>query len=314
MRGCGRGRELKEIQPRHEVAPVLSLASVSPAPFGLIEFSGPERNDFLNRLLSNEMRLAPGAACAAYFLNVQGRPLIQFWAFQTTDSTWLVCPAEQTTRAMEELDALHFGEKLRMSDRTAEWHSTLLLGAGRRDWILENLGLTCDQRWAAVAAPDILWCVFPWLASGSELIWSKQPLVPVGAPLTPDVLLLERIQAARPLPSDWGEKTLFLEVADADDYVDGKGCYPGQEVVARTLHRGHVNRHLGVIHGEGPPPAPEARLRAADKEVGWVTTAAPSPAGWYALAYVRREVAEPGTQLQLESGQTCHVLSPRREA
>lgn len=293
---------------------MLGLCSLSPAPFGLIEFTGPERNDFLQRLLTNEVRLQAGQACPAYFLNVQGRPLLQLWVFQSADSTWVVCPKEQTERALQEFDALHFGEKLRMVDRSEEWHAQLIVGAGRREWIRDEVGLLCDEPWALREKSYALWCVFPWLASGSDLLWTKQPLPQAGAPLSEDQLELEQIQARRPGPADWGEKTMFLEVAEPEEYVDGKGCYPGQEVVARTLHRGHINRHIQVVNGTGPRPAGGAKLLREQKEVGWISRSTEGSGGWFALAYLRTEASEPGTELQLEGGQVCLVVEPRREA
>lgn len=78
-----------------------------------------------------------------------------------------------------------------------------------------------------------------------------------------------------------------------------KGCYTGQEVVARIHYRGHVNRHLRGLRfpdGRGEP-APETTLYDGAKEVGRVTSGAVSPRlGPIALGYVRREI-EPGSSL-----------------
>jgi folate-binding protein YgfZ len=67
-----------------------------------------------------------------------------------------------------------------------------------------------------------------------------------------------------------------------------KGCYPGQEPVARQHYRGKVNRRLRVLEVEGDPPAPETPVTLGDKEVGRVTSAVPG----VALAYVRTEVPD----------------------
>jgi folate-binding protein YgfZ len=80
-----------------------------------------------------------------------------------------------------------------------------------------------------------------------------------------------------------------------------KGCYTGQEVLARIHYRGHVNRHLRGIHLVGPttgiPIAPGDELTLDGKIIGTVTSAALSPVhGWIGLGYVRREV-EPGTEV-----------------
>jgi tRNA-modifying protein YgfZ len=79
-----------------------------------------------------------------------------------------------------------------------------------------------------------------------------------------------------------------------------KGCYIGQEPVARLHYRGHANRGLRRIVLDGPPPPPGTPVALAGREVGRVTSAAPSPdAGRaVALAIVRREV-EPGDRVDV---------------
>ena len=70
-----------------------------------------------------------------------------------------------------------------------------------------------------------------------------------------------------------------------------KGCYPGQEPVARQRHRGKVNRRLRVLEVAGAAPAPEAAVVFEGKDVGRVTSAVPG----LALAYVRVEVPDDAT-------------------
>jgi folate-binding protein YgfZ len=67
-----------------------------------------------------------------------------------------------------------------------------------------------------------------------------------------------------------------------------KGCFPGQEPIARQRYRGKVNRRLRVLDVDGEPPAPETPVRLGDKDVGRVTSAVPG----LALAYVRVEVPD----------------------
>lgn len=291
----------------------IECGSIPNPPFGLIEFTGVERNDFLNRLLSNDMLLKPAQATSAYYLSVQGRPLARFWVFQWYESTWLVCPQSLTESSLQELDKMHFGEKLRMFDRSTVWRSQLLVGGGRHAWLGDRLGHQPPTLpFGFCQTDEILWCRFPFLASGSDLIWSKKELI-TDLPDWTGRFEFERIQAGRPWPVDWGEKTMLLEVAESDDYLDGKGCYPGQEVVARTLHRGHINRHTTCVEGPLPPLSPGTRLLREGKEMGWISSAVEDDRNAYALAFLRREVWEPGTELQREDGGCVTVRAPRRE-
>ena len=88
-----------------------------------------------------------------------------------------------------------------------------------------------------------------------------------------------------------------------------KGCYPGQEPVARIHYRGHPNRGLRVLVLEGDePPAYDAELSLDGKVVGRVTSAAPDPDhGVVALAFVRREV--PADAVLDLSGRPARQLS-----
>jgi tRNA-modifying protein YgfZ len=99
-----------------------------------------------------------------------------------------------------------------------------------------------------------------------------------------------RIEAGTPR---WGfeidERVLPAEAGLVERAVSfSKGCYPGQEPIARLHYRGHVNRRLRVLEVEGDPPAPGAEIRLGEKVVGRVTSAVPGRA----LGYVRAEVAD----------------------
>jgi tRNA-modifying protein YgfZ len=141
-------------------------------------------------------------------------------------------------------------------------------------------------------------------ASAVDEVWRRVTAagaVPAGH-ATLDVL---RIEAGRPR---WGaelvETTIPLEAGLRDRAIsESKGCYTGQEVIVRILHRGHVNWLLrGVLLGDAPAPAPDAELvgEADGKRLGRITSAAWSPkhGQTLALAFVRREV-EPPASLRL---------------
>jgi aminomethyltransferase len=84
----------------------------------------------------------------------------------------------------------------------------------------------------------------------------------------------------------------------------------GQEIVERARSRGHVNWKLsGLIVHASSAPAPGEKLRATEKEIGEITSACVSPTlgKTIAMAYLRREVTEPGTKLTLASGAEAEV-------
>jgi tRNA-modifying protein YgfZ len=90
-----------------------------------------------------------------------------------------------------------------------------------------------------------------------------------------------------------------------------KGCYPGQEPVARQRHRGRVNRTLRVLElADGELPAHDAELTLEGKVVGRVTSAVRDGERIAALAYVRREVPD-DAELSVDGSRAAHQVSPR---
>jgi folate-binding protein YgfZ len=103
--------------------------------------------------------------------------------------------------------------------------------------------------------------------------------------------------------ADMDEKTIPLEANLQRAIHYQKGCYIGQEVIARATFRGHVNRHLVGLRFAGPAPAPRAELFTGDRRVGWVTSVVESPRlGTIGLGYAHRDVGQPGTELALAGG------------
>ncbi len=130
-----------------------------------------------------------------------------------------------------------------------------------------------------------------------------QALVDAGAePAGHATLEVLRIEAGRPR---WGTEltgaVIPLEAGLGERAIsETKGCYTGQEVIVRILHRGHVNRHLRRLElGDRPAPCPGTELfRGEDgKGMGHITSSCHSPAAGQtvALGYVRREIEPPGT-------------------
>src|SRR5262249_21775665 len=91
-----------------------------------------------------------------------------------------------------------------------------------------------------------------------------------------------------------------------------KGCYVGQEIVERARSRGHVNWKLvGILIDAPQAPARGEKIEADGKPVGELTSSCVSPTlgKTIAMAYVRREVSEPGTRLTLASGLAAQTAS-----
>jgi folate-binding protein YgfZ len=128
-----------------------------------------------------------------------------------------------------------------------------------------------------------------------------------GAASVPDdAITAARIEVAYPVFSvDMTDETIPLEAGIESRAISfTKGCYVGQEVIIRVLHRGHgrVAKKLVSIRIDGQRPEHGAKLYAGDREIGWVTSAAESPrSGTIALCYAQRDFVAPGTPLEVET-------------
>jgi tRNA-modifying protein YgfZ len=132
-------------------------------------------------------------------------------------------------------------------------------------------------------------------------------------PTTADVL---RVEAGVPLfGRDMDGETIPLEAGIEERAISfTKGCYVGQEVIIRVLHRGHgrvAKRLVGLVLDSADAPAPGVILQADGKDVGAITSSAISPAIGrpIALAYVKRDFTAPGTKVATADGVSADVVA-----
>jgi folate-binding protein YgfZ len=140
-----------------------------------------------------------------------------------------------------------------------------------------------------------------------EALWQHRDACEARAVGT-EALEVLRIEAGVPLfGRDMSEETIPIEANLLEAISYTKGCYIGQEVIARIDARGHVNRKLVGLLLEGSTlPQHGARIDTPEREVGWITSTAFSLALQQpiALGYVRREAFTTGTRLQVQANGT----------
>jgi folate-binding protein YgfZ len=223
---------------------------------GYVAVSGPEAADFLERMLSNEVAsLEPGGARQALLLTPKGRIVAPLRVVRESgDAFLLITEAELAEPVAAALARARFAAKCEIEIRP--YQGWLRLGPGEGVPV-EDYGVEAHEGW------------------GEEAVEGAGP----------EELEALRIEAGTPA---WG-KELDETVLPAEAGLDEthisftKGCYPGQEPVARLHYRGHPNRHLRVLKIDA---SPGDELVYEGKVVGRVTSAVPGKA----LGYVRREV------------------------
>ena len=285
---------------------------------GVLEVTGRDRAVFLHAMLSNDVKsLAAGHGCAATFLDVHGKVQAVLVVLALEDRMLLLTPPGLATPTLEALDKYLFSEKASFRDATGEFALLMLAGpeapqtAARlattappeAAWshttgTIDGLGVRLVRGDGETGEPEV------WVIAGAaehDRLW--RAAVAAGArPVGPTAWESLRVEAGTPaFGRDVDASVLLPEVAGFERLVSyTKGCYIGQEVVVRIRDRGHVNRHLRglVLEGDAIPPS-DSPVIADGAEIGRVTSAAWSPGlkRPIALAYVRRQHAEPGTPL-----------------
>jgi folate-binding protein YgfZ len=125
-----------------------------------------------------------------------------------------------------------------------------------------------------------------------------------------DAIEAARIENATPVFGiDMNTDTIPLEAGIESSAISfTKGCYVGQEIIIRVMHRGHgrVAKKLVTLRIEGDPPAAGAQISADAKALGHITSSARSPRGGaIALGYVHRDYLAPGTQVMVTDGEVA---------
>jgi len=264
----------------------LSTLQTAERPRAYVSVNGPDAGSYLNRMVSNEVEDLPvGDAREALLLTAKARiiaPLV-VWR-RGADDYLLLTEPEAGDRLVRELVRFRFAAKCEIGRE--EHRSVVLLGAGE---------LVLNQHKVVLPTAD-------YGVPAVELIDGEQPAD--ADPVGDDELERLRILARTPrLGRELDDRVMPAEAGLEERAISfTKGCYPGQEPVARLHYRGRANRGLRVLTVEGDSlPVYDAELVLDGKVVGRVTSAAPDPErGVVALAYVRREVP---VDVELELGE-----------
>jgi len=245
---------------------------------GVLKVTGPDRLEFLQGMCTADVKkLAPGAHAYAAFLTNKGAMVADGRVWNRGEDAVIDAEPGFIGAVRDYLQKYLVSEDAEISD-------------------------AADL--AVVTAPTE-----HLLVPRSDLQGTLEKLIASGATLA-GFDAWERARVERGAPrygQDMDDKTIPLEAGLKQAISYDKGCYVGQEVVARATFRGHVNRQLQRLAFEGTPPAPGAVLRSGDKEVGRVTSVvkAPDDHGWIGLGYVHRDATD--SPLALDGGGAVRI-------
>ncbi|MFQ5828594.1 MAG: aminomethyltransferase family protein [Candidatus Methylomirabilia bacterium] len=290
---------------------------------GKLEVTGRDRVSFLQGMVTNDLAArSPGQACPAAFLDAQGKIQALLTVLVLEDRLLIELPPGLTEKTLRTLDKFLIREKVVFTDVTEAFQVIAIHGpaaarvlgrltgseatlepfqhvegavAGIPVWFcrVDEFGVPGYQCWVTAERGAELW---------RQLLERGRPhgLVPVGT----TALAVLRVEAGIPsFGHDVDGSTLLMEAPLEHLVSYTKGCYIGQEVVARIKYRGHVNRFLTGLTLEGERvPASGALVLTDGSEVGHVTSAIRSLAldQTIALAMLRREQQAAGTPVTVK--------------
>jgi len=299
---------------------------------GRLWLSGPDRATYLQGLLTNDVKaVGAGEGCYAAYLTPQGRMISDMRLHELGDGLLMTLPASTVDVVRDRLERFTFAEDVAVEDRTASSAQVGLHGPAAATWLehalepapgagpVANLRLFQSVR-RRLAGAEVIVAATDELGGGFDLFTqagapaATRALEAAGFVEAPrEVAEVLRVEAGLPeFGVDMDEETIPLEAGIEHRAISlTKGCFVGQEVIIRVLHRGHgrVARHLvGLTIGAGADPAyvpaAGAELHAENRQVGRITSAVQSPAlsCTVALGYVHRDFVEVGTRLRLAHG------------
>lgn len=291
-----------------------SLALADGSDRGLIRMQGADLIDFLQRTLSSDLaKLVVGSGQWSSLLDGKGHWISDLLLFRQPDKDGqpvilIDCPHDRVATLLQRIDMMHFGEAITFEEVTAA--RLLTLGPGSQ-------AVEFGVELATEVGEDCLWISRP-----DRGVLCRELIGPLGAvracaerlhaegavPTGWVALDILRVEAAQPRwGTDFDEESILPETGEWQRASLAKGCYAGQEVVAKVDTYGEAPRQLILLDfGEHVQPLRGATLRdAEDRPVGSVTSWVWSPLRDRAigLGIVKRRALREGSELHTISGE-----------
>jgi folate-binding protein YgfZ len=291
---------------------------------GRLRFVGADAASFLQALLTNDvLHLTKGQGVYATYLTPQGRTIADIEVLQRDDALLGIVPDDMGPALAERFDRLVFSEDVAVTDESGAWTEIAVTGGQAAGLVaaalaMDSAALTSLPELSqidsgsgfVVRGGDSPWPMFRVTVPAADRDRTVQAIESAGVRAMSESLAETlRVEAGRPV---WGREltsdTIPLEAGLLDRAIStSKGCYVGQEIIIRILHRGGgrvAKRLMKLVFDPDvtEPPAAGAVVTAAGHTVGHVTSAVFSPASnrVIALAYVHRDASEVGTTLAID--------------
>jgi folate-binding protein YgfZ len=283
----------------------------------VVRLTGPDRVSFLQGMVTQDVEKLPeGSVADAALLTPKGAMVADARVVKRADDFLLLTEPGFGPVVRGGLERYLISEDAELSDVTAEFGQLSLVGPEAEALAARALGLPAAN--GDALRPFDAGGTTGWALPQGLLLPGVDLLVPTAAlggvfdrlleagatPVGFGALEVLRVERGTPrFGVDMDERTIPLEANLQRAIHYQKGCYIGQEVIARATFRGHMNRHLVGLRFAGALPEPRTELFVGDRRVGWVTSVVDSPRlGPIGLGYAHRDVEQPGTRFTLPGG------------
>jgi aminomethyltransferase len=290
---------------------------------GRIELLGADRQRFANAYLTCEVKsLAPGSGAYGFFTNPQGRILSDAVLLAQEDRLWVEVGPDQTRPLTEHLKKYILADRVEV--RPLEDMVPVSLIGPRSTEVLGAASDLPDGAWAhgrrmvlgtevrlQRGGPAVPWDYTLWV-SASIAPHLIESLLELDGVRQAGIEALEALRVEKGIPRfgvDYGPDNFPQETGLEEAVSYTKGCYLGQEVVARIHYRGGVQKMIRGLVFDGEAPESGAALLAEGREAGTVASVVRSPALGrpIGLSILHRRAAAPGTRLEVAAGGTAEV-------
>lgn len=256
----------------------------------------------------------------ALWLTPKGKILGESWVLKDQADAWWLWSAHTDGEALRaRLEDFIIADDVTVEAEETRWRQTTLAGPNAADWLRQTLNGApppSPGAWAALGGGIVfagrrgLSQTWEWLCPEESATAGPRPPDTLGT-LTEEDLRAARISAGVPaIPEEFGPQDLPQEAGLETVAVSfNKGCYLGQEVMARLHAMGQVRRRLVRIVGAAPAPAAGAEIRQNGKRVGEIrAVAATGGERWTGLAIVNLLGLDPAAHLAAADGAEIRLL------
>lgn len=274
----------------------------------VLRVQGPDANSYLQGQFTQDVNAQNGRSYGLW-LDLKGKVLADGHVLRQAADEFLVISFSSPAAALlARLEAYLIADEVELSDETGAWVSVLLWGDGAESLPVPSGVVAFASRRAGAGSVEWLVPIAGW--TGALAALKEAAAVERDA----TAAALERLRQGVPaVPVDIGARDLPAE-GGLDEIAISytKGCYLGQEVMARLKNLGQVRRQLHLVRGKGAPPAPGTALHQGERKVGELRSAVVDGDGFLAMAMLSHVNLDENAPLTAMPGDSATLRILRR--